>query len=51
MYESKYKSRGASIEIIDHNEHAWNNLALVFPEKKKEALNSIMKTCMILFMR
>ena len=34
LYESKYKSKGASIEIVDHNEHAWTNAVTIFPRTR-----------------
>jgi hypothetical protein len=34
LYESKYKSEGAPIKIIDHNEHAWTSAVTVFPKNR-----------------
>jgi hypothetical protein len=34
LYESKYKSKGAPIKIIDHNEHAWTSAVTIFPRNR-----------------
>ena len=34
LYESKYKSQGAPIQIIDHNEHAWTPAVTIFPRER-----------------
>jgi hypothetical protein len=34
LYDGKYKSKGAPIEIIDHNSHAWTSAVTIFPRKE-----------------
>ena len=34
LYESKYKSKGAPIKIIDHNKHAWTSAVTIFPRNR-----------------
>ncbi len=34
LHKTKYKSRGASINIIDHNAHAWTNTVTAFPRER-----------------
>ena len=34
LYESKYKSKGTPIKIIDHNKHAWTPAVTIFPRNR-----------------
>jgi len=34
LYDGKYKSKGAPIEIIVHNSHAWTSAVTIFPRER-----------------